>query len=568
MADGTVAEPRVEARQWLTLAIVLCGSFLTFFDAFVVNVAVPTLQRELRASFAQVQFVIAGYSLSYAVALVTGGRLGDIFGRKRMFMLGMAGFIAASALCGLAPSAPVLIGARIAQGLAGAVMTPQVLAIIQVTFAPESRGRALAAFGMVAAFTSLAGLVLGGLLIKTDLFGLSWRFVFLVNLPVGLVALGAAALLLTESRSATALRLDVGGVGLITLALLLLVYPLVQGRDAGWPWWAWLSLLAALPALGLFLWYERRVTARGGSPLVVLRLFRQRAFIAGLLVALPSSASVSSYTFALALYLQLGLHYSPLAAGLTLAPSSGGFLIAALVGVRLGRRLGNRLIAFAVTLSMAAWATIGAIVLLDVETPLRLPLGLAIGVSGFSVGSTTPRLIGAVLAGIDRDDAGSASGVLTTCQQIGSALGVALIGVIFFGFLAGNAPSVGSTVAPDLARQLAATPLDAERAAATVGDFRVCAEDRARSHDPALTPASCRVPTLLSVDPLVKAAVEGALRRANARNYGQAYAVSMIASVGFLVVALVGACNLPGVWRAGAVTVRRWRIPTRPASAD
>jgi EmrB/QacA subfamily drug resistance transporter len=566
MTNVASTEPRVDVRQWLALAIVLCGSFLTFFDSFVVNVAVPTLQRELGASFAQVQFVIAGYSLSYAVALVTGGRLGDIYGRKRMFMLGMAGFIAASVFCGLAPTAPVLIGARIAQGLAGAVMTPQVLAIIQVTFAPESRGRALAAFGMVAALTSLVGLVLGGLLIRTDLFGLSWRFVFLVNLPIGLVALGAAAVLLTESRSATALRLDAGGVGLITLALLLLVYPLVQGRDAGWP--AWLSLLASFPALALFLLYERRIMARGGSPLVLLRLFRQRAFIAGLLVALPSSAAVASYVFALALYLQLGLHYSPLAAGLVLAPSSGGFLIAALAGVGLGRRLGNRLIALASALSMVAWTLIATITLIDVEAPLLLPLGLAIAVSGFSVGSATPRLIGAVLAGIDRDDAGSASGVLTTCQQIGTVLGVALIGVVFFGFLAGNAGEVSGTVAPDLAQQLVATPLGAEQAAATVGDFRVCAEDRARSHDPALTPESCRVPTLVSTDPLVSMVVDAALQRANARNYGQAYAVSMLASVGFLVVALVGACNLPGMWRAGAVTTRRWRIPVRPVRAD
>jgi len=353
-APSALTIPPTDARRWLTLAIVLGGTFMALFDVFVVNVAVPTIQRDLRASFAQVQFVLAGYSLAYAVMLITGGRLGDVYGRKRLFMLGMAGFTLASALCGLAPSPTLLVAARIIQGLSGAAMTPQVLSTIQVTFAPQERGRAFGVYGAVAGIAGSAGQVFGGLLIRADLFGLSWRPVFLVNLPIGVAVLIAAAGFLPESRSATAPRLDLGGVGILSVGLFLLTYPLVEGRDAGWPAWAWLCLVASVPVLVAFVLFERRTTARNGSPLVVLRLFRARAFVAGLLVSLPFNAAGAASFFILALYLQLGLHYSALAAGLIFAPGALGFFVAATFSVRFIPKLGSQLIAIGLAILIAS----------------------------------------------------------------------------------------------------------------------------------------------------------------------------------------------------------------------
>ncbi len=242
MTPATPAEltsaPPLDTRRWLALAVVVSASFMAIFDQFVVNVAIPTMQRDLHASFAQIQFVIAGYALAYAVTLITGGRLGDIYGRKRLFMLGMAGFTLASALCGLAPGPELLVGARLVQGFGAALMSPQVLSIIQVTFPPEERSKALGVYGAVIGIASLAGQALGGFLIRADLFGLGWRIVFLINLPIGGAALIAARALVPETRSAAATRLDLGGVAIVTAGLFLLTFPLVEGRDAGWPVWA------------------------------------------------------------------------------------------------------------------------------------------------------------------------------------------------------------------------------------------------------------------------------------------------------------------------------------------
>ncbi len=530
-------EARADARRWLTLALVLCGTFMTLFDLFVINVAIPTMQRDLRANFAQIQFVIAGYALAYATTLITGGRLGDIYGRKRLFMLGMAGFTVASALCGLAPAPSFLIAARVLQGLAAAAMTPQVLAIIQVTFPPTDRGRALGIYGAVLGVGGLAGQVLGGLLIRADLFGLSWRPVFLVNLPVGIVALIAARSLLAESRSATAPRLDPGGVAILTGGLFLLTFPLVEGRDAGWPAWTWACLLASVPVIGSFVLFERRVTARGGTPLVVLRLFRSRPFVAGLCAILLFNAGTAAFFFTLALYLQVGLHFSALAAGLTLGPGAIGFFVGATLGVRLIPRLGSRLVAGGYALTSLTMAASALVVLRAPETPPLPLMALIFLIQGFGAGSAAPAVIGLVLAGIARDDVGSASGVLVTFQQIGTAMGVAVIGVVLFGVLAAHAAAVSGELTPTLA---AVTP-----DAATVADARACADDRARSHDPAISPASCQRATLHSPDPATTAAIGTYLQRANARSYADTYAVSTFAAIGFNLAAIVAVLFLP-----------------------
>jgi MFS family permease len=258
--------PAADPRRWLTLAVVLTAAFLDTLDFFILNLALPAIEADLGASPAHVQLMIAAYGLAYAVCLITGGRLGDIFGRKRLFLLGVAGFTLASALCGFAPSANALVAARVLQGVAGAMLFPQVLSVIQVTFPAHQRGPAFAAFGAVQGAASFSGIVLGGLLAEYNVLGLGWRPIFLVNLPVGVLTLLAGWLLIPESRSGTARRLDLGGVALASVGLALLVYPVAEGREAGWPAWAFACLAAAGPVLVVFFLYEGGVRAKGGSP--------------------------------------------------------------------------------------------------------------------------------------------------------------------------------------------------------------------------------------------------------------------------------------------------------------
>jgi EmrB/QacA subfamily drug resistance transporter len=411
------------------------AAFLGVLDFFIVNVSIPAIQRTLRATDAEVQLTIACYGLTYAVLLITGGRLGDLFGRKRMFLLGVAGFTLSSALCGLALSPGMLIAARMLQGLSGSLMFPQVLSIIQVTFPPEERGRAFSILGMVAGTGSFSGNVLGGLLVEADLFGLGWRPIFLVNLPVGLFALWAARRLVRESRATGAVGLDWGGVGIVTLGLILLVYPLVQGREAGWPAWAFLCLAAAPLVLAAFVLYERRVTARGGTPLVELVLFRDRVFVAGLLTTVTFYGGLSAFFLAFTLFLQRGLGLPPWKTGLTFAPFALGFLVASNRTVPVLRRLGSRTIQLGVALMAGGLAAVIALTWTTGLGVSALMLASVLLVYGIGQGFTMPTLLTTVLSNVPARAAGSASGVLTTVQQVALALGVAVIVTVFFAVL-------------------------------------------------------------------------------------------------------------------------------------
>lgn len=454
---GTARRPRQEPhgtpaasadrRRWLTLAVILTAGFLGTLDFFIINLALPAIQSTLHASFAQVQLVIAGYGLAYAVCLITGGRLGDIYGRKRVFLVGVAGFTLASASCGLAPSPHALIASRVLQGMAGALLFPQVLSIIQVTFPPHERGRAFAVYGVVSGAASFSGIVLGGLLVQGNLLGLGWRPIFLVNLPVGVLTLVAGWLLIPESRSPAARRLDLGGVAIVSVALFFLVYPLVEGRESGWPWWAFASLAAAPPVLAVFLQYERWVRARGGSPLVELTLFRCRTFVVGLATSFAFCCGLSAFFLTVTLFLQSGLGLSPTAASLVFAPFALGYLTASGSSVRLASRLGSRIIQVgAVVMSLALT---GLIVLARVRGVALGPWELmpVLLLYGIGQGFVFPTLITATLSRVPADDAGSASGVLSTVQQVSFSLGIALIGTVFFaalGTVAGSQAHAGA----------------------------------------------------------------------------------------------------------------------------
>src|SRR3569833_2114397 len=268
--------------RWASLAVVLTGAFLAALDFFIVNVSIPAIRTSLKATFAEVQLIIASYGLTYAVLLISGGRLGDIYGRRKMFVWGVISFTAASLLCGIAPSPMLLIAARALQGVSGALLFPQVLSIIQVTFPQRERATAFGFFGTVIGLSSFMGNALGGVLVSADIFHLSWRPIFLINLPIGLLTVIYDEKFVKESSSPKARRRDLGGVAILTVALTLLLYTLIQGREAGWPAWAFICLAAFVPVLFIFLRFEKRVTAKGGSPLVELSLFHNRVFVIGL----------------------------------------------------------------------------------------------------------------------------------------------------------------------------------------------------------------------------------------------------------------------------------------------
>jgi len=421
----------LDPRRWFALGVVLMAALLGVLDFFILNIAIPSIQNGLPATFADIQLMIAGYGLTYAVFLITGGRLGDIYGRKRMFMVGVAGFTIASTLCGLAPGPGTLIAARVLQGMTGAVMFPQVLSIIQVSFPPRERSIAFGIFGMVLGAGSFAGNVLGGLLIDWNLFGLTWRPIFLVNLPVGIIALLAAAFVVHESRSSRAPRLDPGGVALATAGLFLLIFPLVEGHEAGWPMWAFFCLAASIPVLISFILYERRVSNSGGSPLMELSLFRDKVFVSGLLAALAFHGGMSTFFLTITLFLQKGLSLSPRATGLIFIPFALGFLMASSAGIKLTKRLGSRAINLGTSLMIVG--LIGLIVLARTRGTAVTAWDLIpwLLIYGIGQGFVVPTLISTVLSGIPSYAAGSASGVLTTVQQIAFAMGVAAIGSIY-----------------------------------------------------------------------------------------------------------------------------------------
>jgi MFS family permease len=421
--------------RWKSLAVILAAAFLVGLDFFVVNVSIPSIRVNLHATFAEVQLVIASYGLTYAVLLISGGRLGDIYGRKRMFIWGVTAFTAASMLCGLATTPVFLIAARVLQGISASLLFPQVLAIMQISFPQSERAKAFGLFGTVIGTSSFSGNVLGGLLVSANIFGLSWRPIFLINLPVGILTAIAAAKFVKESRLPKARKLDLGGVAILTAALTMLLYPLIQGREAGWPAWAFVCLGSFFPMLLAFVQYEKRVTARGGSPLVELDLFQDRAFVIGLFSGMCFFSGAAAFFLISTVFLQNGLGYSPKEAGLTFAWFAIAFLGSSLASVRIQPKLGSRIINLG-----AALMIIGLVSLLSI-TAWRgallggLELAPVLLIYGTGQGFVMPTLISTILINIKGHDAGSASGVLSTVQQASFATGVAVIGTVFFSVL-------------------------------------------------------------------------------------------------------------------------------------
>src|SRR5882724_2038767 len=434
------------SRRWLMLPVVLLAMFMAGFDIWVVNVAAPSLQRDLHVSDAALQLIVGGYAFMYASGMVTGGRLGDLLGYRRLFMTGVASFAAASLLCGLARSPAELIVARLIQGLTGAAMVPQVLALITATFPARERSRALAWFGVTMGLAFVSGQILGGLLLQADVLGLGWRAIFLVNVPVGAATLAAAAVVVPHARGHRRPRLDPLGTAGVSASVALALVPLTLGHDQGWPAWTWIALAACLPVFAVTLGGERRLTRRGGEPLLDLPLFRDRAFAAGTALNFALVFFFGSFMFVLTLLLQAGLGQSPLRAGLQAGPLALAFTATSVLGPRMAARFGPRAITIGAALDVLGTA---GLVLTGLRYGSHLTgwdLAPATAVIGLGQGTAMPLLIGAALAHVPPERAGAAAGILTTTQQFGIASGVAIIGALFYTRLGTVAPGRGSWV--------------------------------------------------------------------------------------------------------------------------
>lgn len=444
-SNSTASTPAPHSGNppWLGLSVLLLAGFVTIFDLFVVNVAIPSMQTDLSASFAQVGFIVAGYELAFGVLLITGGRLGDLFGRRRLFVIGMAGFTLASALCGLAPDAGFLIGARILQGFAAALLFPQVYASIRVNFTGNNSRRAFGLLGMTLGLAAIAGQVLGGWLVHADLFGSGWRGIFLINIPVGLMAI-AAARFIPETRAPQRPTLDWTGVILISTALALLLVPLIEGPTQNWPDWSLWLLVASAVLLAIFYRQQERQRQTGFIPLVDMQLLAQRRFALGALLVLLIYSTSSSFFLCFALLVQSGLGLDPFMAGSIFAPCSLGFVIASLTAPRLVARWGTASIVagalvYAVSMGLLivqVWLAGAAL-----EATHLIPVLVVVGAGqGFIM---TP-LLNLVLGFVKEAQAGMASGVISTLQQVGAALGVALVGMAFGSALGADYGTVAS----------------------------------------------------------------------------------------------------------------------------
>ena len=419
------------SRRWFVLAIVVAAQFMFGVDAFIVNVALPTIAVELHASAAQIEAVIAIYLIAYATLVVTGGRLGDIYGTKNVFLAGVLGFTLTSLWCGLAQSGPELIAARLAQGATAALMVPQVLATLHLLFSDSSRGRAFGIYGVVLGLAGAAGFLLGGVLVTTDLAGLGWRAVFFVNVPFGLVIMAAASAIMPAAPRRVGTRLDVPGAIVLFTGLLCLIGPLLFGHDVHWAPWIWLVMAAGFAIIAAFLRLERTVARRGGMPLIDLALLSALAFMRGLGAAFLFFFANLSFYLVMTMFMQRGLGIPPLRAGMVFLPLALAFVIASRHSGARARHRGTlvliegcavQLLGLALLVLMVAWA----------EAPSATLMALVLTIFGYGQGLVMAPLSSVVLSTVKPASAGSGAGMYGTTAQIANAAGVAAIGAVFF----------------------------------------------------------------------------------------------------------------------------------------
>lgn len=442
-AECSAAEPEDAAlhpRRWAMFAVLLVGAFLPPLDFFIVNVALPSIRQNLGATASAEQLVISAYAALYAVTLITGGRLGDLFGRERMFIAGLLGFAAASLLCGLAWSPWALVSGRALQGVTAAVMAPQALASVQAIFSEKEKHIALSLYGAVFGLASVVGQALGGVLITWNVFGLGWRAIFLVNLPVAVAVILFAIPLLRETRARDPRKLDLAGTALSVVTLGALIVPLIEGREAGWPVWSWISL-AAVPILAVAFWrYQGKLARAGGAPLVDPRALRAPGLRRGLAVALLFY-TISTFFLLFSVYLQSALRTSALDAGLVFLPYGFGYLLGPLASPAFRRVLGPFVTPFGMGVEAAGLYGIAG--LIGSTPPDALPdhawLVAFLFLTGFGQGLATPGLMHMITGRVPAAFSGMIAGVTSSTLQASVALSVAIIGGIFYALIGDQA---------------------------------------------------------------------------------------------------------------------------------
>jgi EmrB/QacA subfamily drug resistance transporter len=420
-------------RRWLILFVVLAAECMDLLDSTVVNVAAPAISRDLGATTTALQWIVGGYALTFAIGLITGGRLGDIHGRRRLFLIGSAGFIAASVLCGLAVEPWMLIASRLLQGAFAAILIPQGFGIIKAAFPPDELPKAFGMFGPVMGMAAVCGPIIGGALVDGDLLGTGWRMIFLINVPLGALAFWGAFRVVPESRLPVAPKLDLGGMALVTIATGLLMYPLIQGRELGWPTWTYVAMGASVPLLIAFALYERRRAAAGADPLVMPSLFERRAFSGGLAFAVAFFAGMMGMLLALGLYLQLGRGFTAIHAGLTFIPFSFGVAVGAgLGGGLLAPRFGRHTLHAGTVVMLAGTVWLIACIPGARDALSSWDLVGALAITGVGFGLVVAPYFDTVLAGVKDHEVGAASGTLNAVQQFAGAAGIAVLGTVFF----------------------------------------------------------------------------------------------------------------------------------------
>jgi EmrB/QacA subfamily drug resistance transporter len=432
-ASSQASLPR---RAWIGFAVVLAAMIMNLLDSTIVNVAAPSIQRDLGMSSSALVWIAAAYTLAIAVGLMAGGRLGDMFGRKRMLMIGLTGFVVASAACAVAWSPGSLIAARVVQGLSAAMLTPQAFGLIRDLFPPAQMTKAFAALGPVIGLSTVAGPIVAGLLLKANLFGSDWRALFLINLPLGVFALIVGGRVLPARPAEHGrVRLDFVGTLLLAGAAFLLVFPLVDGRTLGWPAWIFGVLAAAAPLLGLFAAQQRYRMRSGRTPLVEFSVLRKRSYLSGVVFVLVFFSSIVGFSLTMGLFLQIGLGFTPIHASLLLAAMAAGAFIGSGVGAWAATAVGRPILHIGLAI-MAAGTLVLYLSLHAVrETVGTLTLIPGLAVFGIGMGMIFVPLFSIIMGEIADREVGSASGLLESSQQLGASLGVSILATLFFSTL-------------------------------------------------------------------------------------------------------------------------------------
>ncbi len=420
--------------RWFVFAVAITANIMDLIDATIVNVAGPSIRHALGGGASSLQWLPAGYTLAFSVLLITGARLGDMFGRRRLFLIGSAGFTVMSAACSAAPSMAALIVFRVLQGSFGALMVPQGFGMLKEVFDEDEMTKVFGAYGPMLGLSTLAAPILAGALIEANLWGIGWRLVFLINVPIGIAALAGAVRVLPRTVAHPGIRLDTGGMVLIGAALTAIIYPLIQGRAAGWPAWTFVSLAVGAILIVAFVRWERHSR---GDPLIEPGLLANRTYTSGLLVGFAFFGAFGGVLLCVSLFTQLGEGFSPIHAGLTLMAMVLGMFAGMATGFALVRRLGRHLLHLGVVI-VGVGTVVLALTLTGTRTASTLDLAPGLLLIGVGAGISMGQVFDFILAGVSMDEVGSATGVVEAMQQLASAVGIAVLGTIFFSAFAGH----------------------------------------------------------------------------------------------------------------------------------